>query len=106
MISGAIGPRGDGYQVGAAMTVDEARAYHAVQLRCFAESAVDLVTAVTMTYAQEAVGLALAARDAGLPVVISFTVETDGRVALRSVARRGDRRRRRGDRRLPARTSW
>jgi S-methylmethionine-dependent homocysteine/selenocysteine methylase len=78
VISGAIGPRGDGYQVGAAMSVDEARAYHGVQLRSFAESEVDLATAVTMTYEQEAVGLALAARDAGLPVVISFTVETDG----------------------------
>ncbi len=78
VISGAIGPRGDGYQVGASMTVDEARAYHGVQLRSLAASEADLAGAVTMTYAQEAIGIAMAAQDVGLPVVISFTVETDG----------------------------
>ena len=80
MISGCIGPRGDGYQVGATMTVDEARAYHAVQARAFADAEADLVTAITMTYAEEAIGIAEAARAAGMPVVISFTVETDGRL--------------------------
>jgi S-methylmethionine-dependent homocysteine/selenocysteine methylase len=78
VISGAVGPRGDGYQVGEVMSAAEARAYHAVQLRSFAASPVDLATAVTMTYWQEAAGLALAARDVGVPVVVSFTVETDG----------------------------
>ena len=80
VISGCIGPRGDGYVVGETMTADEAAAYHAVQIGTFAETAADLVTAITMTYADEAVGIVRAARDAGLPVVISFTVETDGRL--------------------------
>jgi S-methylmethionine-dependent homocysteine/selenocysteine methylase len=80
VLSGCIGPRGDGYQVGAAMTADEARTYHALQARAFARAGADLVTAITMTYAEEAIGLAEAARDAGMPVVISFTVETDGRL--------------------------
>ena len=80
VISGCIGPRGDGYQVGATMTVDEARTYHSVQARTFAASEADLVTAITMTYVEEAIGVAEAARAAGIPAVISFTVETDGRL--------------------------
>jgi S-methylmethionine-dependent homocysteine/selenocysteine methylase len=80
VISGCIGPRGDGYVVGEAMTAEEAKTYHATQIGTFAETAADLVTALTMTYAGEAVGIVRAARAAGMPVVISFTVETDGRL--------------------------
>ncbi len=80
VISGCIGPRGDGYQVQLAMTVDEARRYHALQADTFAATEVDLVTAITMTYVDEAIGVTEAAGAAGMPVVISFTVETDGRL--------------------------
>ena len=78
VISGCIGPRGDGYQPGELMSVEEARTYHSLQARAFADAGADLVTAITMTHAAEAQGIVEAARDAGLPVVISFTVETDG----------------------------
>ena len=80
VISGCIGPRGDGYVIGDAMTAAEAQTYHANQIGTFAETAADLVTALTMTYADEAVGIVRAARAARMPVVISFTVETDGRL--------------------------
>jgi S-methylmethionine-dependent homocysteine/selenocysteine methylase len=80
VISGCIGPRGDGYQPGSLMTADEARAYHRLQAETFAGTDADLVTAITMTYPAEAIGIVSAARDAGMPVVISFTVETDGRL--------------------------
>jgi S-methylmethionine-dependent homocysteine/selenocysteine methylase len=80
VISGCIGPRGDGYVVGGTMTADEAEEYHAEQIRTFAGTAADLVTALTMTYADEAAGIVGAARAADMPVVISFTVETDGRL--------------------------
>ncbi len=78
VISGCIGPRGDGYVVGETMSVQEARGYHSLQARAFAEAGADVVTAITMTYVDEAIGIVQAARDVGLPVVISFTVETDG----------------------------
>jgi S-methylmethionine-dependent homocysteine/selenocysteine methylase len=78
VVSGCIGPRGDGYQVGDLMSVAEARNYHGLQARAFAEAGADLITAITMTYRAEAHGVVEAARAAGLPVVISFTVETDG----------------------------
>jgi S-methylmethionine-dependent homocysteine/selenocysteine methylase len=78
VISGCLGPRGDGYDPGDKMTVEAARAYHALQIRAFRDTGADMVSAITMTYHEEAVGIAQAARDAGLPVAISFTVETDG----------------------------
>jgi S-methylmethionine-dependent homocysteine/selenocysteine methylase len=80
VVSGCIGPRGDGYVVGETMGAEEAEAYHGTQIGTFAETAADLVTALTMTYADEAVGIVRAARAAGIPAVISFTVETDGRL--------------------------
>jgi S-methylmethionine-dependent homocysteine/selenocysteine methylase len=80
VVSGCVGPRGDGYVVGDLMSADEAAAYHGTQIRTFADAGVDLVTAITMTYAEEALGIARAARAAGVPAVISFTVETDGRL--------------------------
>jgi len=80
VISGCIGPRGDGYVAGEQMSAEEAEAYHAVQIGTFAHTAADLVTAITMTYPDEALGIARAAAATGLPAVISFTVETDGRL--------------------------
>jgi homocysteine S-methyltransferase len=78
VVSGCIGPRGDGYVVDDLMSAEEACKYHALQAQAFADAGADLVTAITMTYAAESVGVVEAARAAGLPAVISFTVETDG----------------------------
>ena len=80
VISGCVGPRGDGYVVGAAMSVEEAQQYHATQINTFSSTQADMITAITMTYVEEAIGVAQAAKAARLPVVISFTVETDGRL--------------------------
>jgi len=78
VISGCIGPRGDGYVVDNCMHRNEARDYHALQIAAFAESPADMVSAMTLNYAEEAIGIVLAAQDADVPVVISFTTETDG----------------------------
>ncbi len=80
VISGCVGPEGDGYAPETILSAEEAERYHAVQIGTFADTAADMVTAITMTYAQEATGVTRAAAAAGLPVVISFTVETDGRL--------------------------
>ena len=80
VISGAIGPRGDGYKAGN-MDAAEAEAYHATQIAAFVEGGADMVTAYTLNSINEAVGIARAARAQGIPAVISFTVETDGRLA-------------------------
>ncbi|MGE3621968.1 MAG: homocysteine S-methyltransferase family protein [Acidimicrobiia bacterium] len=78
VVSGCVGPRGDGYAPGALMSWPEARDYHRAQVHSLAAAGADLVTAVTMLDPGEAVGIVDAAREAGLPVVVSFTVETDG----------------------------
>jgi S-methylmethionine-dependent homocysteine/selenocysteine methylase len=78
VISGCIGPRGDGYDPGKIMSPEEAQRYHSQQVKVFSETEADMVSAITMTNVNEAVGLARAAAAAGLPVTISFTVETDG----------------------------
>ena len=80
VISGCLGPRGDGYDPGKKMTASEAEDYHAFQAQIFAGSEADLVTAITMNYVEEAIGVARAAAAAQIPSVISFTLETDGRL--------------------------
>ena len=80
MISGNIGPRGDGYNPAELLTPDEAADYHRDQIEAFAEAGADLITTLTMTHVGEAVGITRAAQAAGMPVVISFTTETDGRI--------------------------
>ncbi len=80
VINGCIGPRGDGYVPSAVMSADEAQQYHAAQIDTFSQTDADMVTALTMNYVEEAIGIARAARASGMPVVISFTVETDGKL--------------------------
>jgi homocysteine S-methyltransferase len=77
VVSGCVGPRGDGYRPEELMTADEAQYYHARQIGAFADAGADMIAAITMTNVAEAVGIARAAEVAGLPVAISFTVETD-----------------------------
>ncbi len=80
VINGVIGPRGDGYVPTALMSPDEAQRYHAAQIDTFNQTDADMVTALTMNYVDEAIGIARAAKAVRMPVVISFTVETDGRL--------------------------
>jgi homocysteine S-methyltransferase len=80
VISGNLGPRGDGYRADVQMSIDQAREYHAEQVGVFSDTNTDLVTAITLTYPEEAIGIALAAADHGMPVVVGFTTELDGRL--------------------------
>jgi homocysteine S-methyltransferase len=80
VISGCLGPRADGYRAAERMLADEAADYHREQIVILAATEVDLVHAMTITYAAEAVGIARAAARAGVPVAISFTTEADGRL--------------------------
>jgi len=80
VLSGAIGPRGDGYKPDAIMSAEEAEDYHAEQIDVFRSTEADMVCAFTLNYAEEAVGIARAAKVAQMPAAISFTVETDGKL--------------------------
>jgi S-methylmethionine-dependent homocysteine/selenocysteine methylase len=79
LVSGIVGPRGDGYIAGGA-DPDEAADYHSAQIASFRAAGVDLIHVMTMTEPAEAIGVARAAHAEGLPVAVSFTVETDGRL--------------------------
>ena len=79
-IIGAIGPRGDGYIAGETADPDEAAEYHSGQIEAFARAGADLVAAYTITSPEEGQGIVRAARRAGAPVLVGFTVETDGRL--------------------------
>ncbi|MEX0306936.1 MAG: homocysteine S-methyltransferase family protein [Ruegeria sp.] len=81
VISGCVGPRGDGYVPGELMTATQARNYHAPQIAAMSSAGADMVTAITMNNTPEAKGIALAAKSQAVPVVIAFTVETDGALA-------------------------
>jgi homocysteine S-methyltransferase len=80
VIDGLIGPRSDAYAPTLLMDADEAEAYHAVQIRTLADAGCQQVTALTLTYPDEAIGIVRAAQAVGVPIVIGFTVETDGRL--------------------------
>jgi homocysteine S-methyltransferase len=49
-------------------------------VRVLAGAGVDIISAMTISSTGEAIGIARAARDVGLPVALSFTLETDGRL--------------------------
>lgn len=80
IVSGNIGPRGDGYAPGELLTPDDAATYHRAQVESFAVAHADRVTMLTATHTGEAIGVVRAAVAADIPVVIAFTVETDGRL--------------------------
>lgn len=80
LVSGCIGPRGDGYVPDNCMNAEEAKQYHLAQIKVLSQLPVDFVSALTMNYIEEVIGIVQAAEVVNLPVVISFTVETDGKL--------------------------
>jgi S-methylmethionine-dependent homocysteine/selenocysteine methylase len=62
------------------MSAEQAERYHSWQIGIFAEAGVDRITMLTLSYPEEAIGVVRAAMSAGVPAVVSFTVETDGRL--------------------------
>lgn len=80
VISANLGPRDDAYTPEAQMSPQDAERYHSEQISALADTAVDVISGYTLAYPAEAIGIVRAARRSGLPVVISFTVETDGKL--------------------------
>lgn len=78
VLDGIVGPRGDCYAPEEEIAAFEAEEYHAKQIGWLAETEVDMITAATLNQTDEAIGIVRAAQAVDLPVVISFTLETDG----------------------------
>ncbi len=80
VISGCVGPRGDGYVPNNQMSEMEAEDYHSFQIETLSKTDADMISALTLNYVEEAVGIARAGKAFDMPVVISFTLETDGKL--------------------------
>lgn len=81
VLNAVMGPRGDAYRSESAIAVEAAESYFEQQLSWLAGTEVDMVTAAAFSHSGEAAGLVKAARKFALPVVVSFTVETNGKLA-------------------------
>lgn len=77
VISGCIGPKGDAYRTNLDLTAENAESYHREQIDTFKAASADIVTALTLNSTHEAIGIARASAKAGIPSVISFTIEKD-----------------------------
>lgn len=80
VLNACLGPRGDGYSPDAPISADVAEAYHSEQIGWLAETEIDMITALTFNQSEEAIGAVRAAKHQNIPIVVSFTVETDGRL--------------------------
>ncbi len=80
VLNALIGPRGDAYAPEEDVAANEAEAYHSKQMSWLADTDVDMVSALTFTQSDEAIGAVRAAKKHGLPIMVSFTVETDGKL--------------------------
>lgn len=79
-VGGLMGCRGDAYTGKGALSEEAACEFHAWTAERFLEAGVDFLYAGIMPTLPEAAGLAKAASDTGLPYIISFTVQGDGRL--------------------------
>ena len=79
-VGGTLGPRGDGYRTDGPIDPAVAADYHRPQIESFWNAGAGRVTVLTLTEVGEAIGVARAAADVGIPAAIGFTVETDGRL--------------------------
>jgi homocysteine S-methyltransferase len=79
VLGAQLGPQGDAYS-SAAETADWYADLHRAQLRVLAGAGVELVSALTIPSVEEGIGVVRAAAEERVPVSLSFTVETDGRL--------------------------
>ncbi len=78
LINGLVGPAGDAYAPDAAIATQDALLIHAPQVHALGKAGVDMISAMTLTHVQEAIGIVEAAKEIDIPVVIAFTLETNG----------------------------
>lgn len=80
IISGNIGPIDDGYVISNKLTIEELKEYHSEQIYILANENVDIISAFTINYVEEAIGITLVCKDINIPLVISFTLNIDGKL--------------------------
>ena len=78
LINGLVGPAGDAYAPDTEISEQDALLIHAPQVHALGRAGVDMISAMTLTHAHEAIGIVQAAKEIDVPVVIAFTLETNG----------------------------
>ncbi len=78
VLSGCIGPRRDAYDAENGMSIDQSRLYHEAQIETLATTETDVITAATLNNPEEGVGIVQAAQECDIPVILSFTLESNG----------------------------
>ena len=75
------GGKGDAFSLDTKMTIEEAEEYHQDQIKMIAEETKsDMLLMGLVSYSEEAIGVCNVAARYGLPVIVSFTTGTDGRL--------------------------
>ena len=77
-IGGLLGCKGDAYRSEEAMAIDDAYLFHSIQVSEFIKGNIDFLFAGIMPALSEAIGMAQAMAESGLPYIISFMVRKDG----------------------------
>ena len=80
LVNGLVGPAGDAYAPDSEISQQDALLLHAPQIHALGKAGVDMISAMTLTHSGEAIGIVRSAREIDIPVVIAFTLETDGRL--------------------------
>lgn len=81
LINDGIGPRGDAYGTGGAITETEAEDYHSVQIATLKGSAVDVIWAATQNNVAEVIGMARAAQAQGMELAVSWSLNSASRLS-------------------------
>jgi S-methylmethionine-dependent homocysteine/selenocysteine methylase len=82
IVSGCVGPKRAGYAAQQVESAADYATYHAEQIKALRSGGADVITAMTMTHGEEVEGILRACMSsaAGLPAIVSWTVEVDGRL--------------------------
>ena len=78
LIGGIVGCKGDAYNPEEALSSDEARVFHKIQISELSEAGVDFLFATTLPACSEALGIAKAMAETNKEYVISFVIHPYG----------------------------
>jgi S-methylmethionine-dependent homocysteine/selenocysteine methylase len=79
-VGGLMGCKGDAYKATEVLSEEHAQEFHSWQANLFKDSGADFLYAGIMPALSEAIGMANAMENTGLPYIISFMIRNDGKL--------------------------
>jgi homocysteine S-methyltransferase len=89
VIGGLVGCKNDSYSPAESLPMDAAHTFHAWQIEKLATAGPDYLLAATLSAVDEALGIARAMAETGLPYLISFVIDREGRILDGSTLEKG-----------------